>query len=717
MPNIRVTQRDKTDCGAACLTSILAFYKLKVSVFKIRQLASGNKGGISVLGLIQAAGKLNLQAKGVKCEKDSLLSIPLPAIAHIKLNSNLNHFVVIYKTSNSNVTIMDPSDGEVRKMSADDFKKIWTGVMVLFKPNSAFNPANRTASVWRRLFTLILPHRAILTFSIVGAIIATILGLFSAIYMRFLFDVAIPEKNLGLLFKLSLGMLLVVIAQTSIALLRRYYMLKVTQKIDKHLILGYYEHIMHLPQEFFDSMRIGEITARIGDAVKIRTFINNVSVSLVVDFLTVIFSLVLMIFLSWKMTILVVSIVPVYTLIFLLMNAYNKKFLKHMMIAGAELESQLVETLFSIRTIKIFGLELEASNKTEAKLLVLLRENFKGYTVSLFGNQSLGFSSQIFSIVLLGIGASFVIADKTTPGVLISFYSLLAHFTIPFKNLLSSNTSIQNALIAAERLFELMDIERENLEGSILINSEAIHSIRIQNLTFRYGPNAPVLKNVNAFIDRGKITAIVGESGSGKSTLAALLQKLYSIEEGNIFYGDHRLSIISRNSLKKVLCVVPQNIDILKGSVLENIILGDDVPDIERVERICKQLDIIDFIEKLPGGFSCNIGESGIRLSGGQVQRIGIARAIYRNPTILILDEATSHLDNISESVIFRAVQSMKRDGKTIIVIAHRLSTIRNADTVILMKSGRVTEQGTFQNLLSAKGDFFEMWNEQYNHS
>jgi len=294
-----------------------------------------------------------------------------------------------------------------------------------------------------------------------------------------------------------------------------------------------------------------------------------------------------------------------------------------------------------------------------------------------------------------------------------SFYAIIGYFTGPVSSLIGANKQIQNALIAADRLFEIMDLEREESENKIILTSQKIGDITFKNVKFRYGTRVEVFKDFNLTIPKGKITAIVGESGSGKSTLMSLLQNIYPIQKGRISIGDLDLNYIDKESLRELVSVVPQKIDLFAGNVIENIAVGEFVPNMEKIIDICKSIGILEFIETLPNGFGTYLGENGASLSGGQKQRIAIARALYKEPEILVLDEATSSLDSKSENYIQKTINSLREKEKTIIIIAHRLSTIINADFIVVLDKGDVLENGTHQELYTKKQHYYNLWQQQ----
>ena len=681
-----IQQHDIKDCGAACLASVGAFYGNKMPIAKIRQICHTDTRGTNVLGMIQGLEAMGFNAKGVKGDLDALPDIPLPAIAHIVVNGQLHHFVVIYKVEKNKISVMDPAYGKIEEYTFEKFAEIWTGVLILLEPNEYFEQKDERTSIYSRFWHLVQPHKSILIQALIGALVYTILGLSTSIYIEKITDYVLIDGNRRLLNLLSVGMIIILIFQIFIGVMKSVLVLQTGQKIDKYLILGYYKHLLKLPQRFFDTMKVGEITSRINDAVKIRAFINDVSIDIFVNIFIVIFSFALMFSYYWKLALIVALVIPFYLSIYWITNKLNKKVERKLMEESADLGSHLVESLNSVRTIKQFGIETFANNKTDNTFTKLLKTIYKSVLNSLFAGNSSEFLSRIFTIVLLWAGAGYVIDREITPGELLSFYALIGYFTSPISELIGMNKTIQNALIASDRLFEIMDLEREETTEKLDLTPENIGNIQFKNVSFSYGSRVDVFEDFSCEIEKGKTTAIVGESGSGKTTLASLLQNLYPLKGGKILIGDYDVQYISNYSLRNMVSVVPQQIDLFSGNVIENIALGEDVPNIQRIIDITKALGILEFIEKLPNGFQTYLGENGSQLSGGQKQRIAIARALYKNPEILILDEATSSLDTASEQTIQKTLNEFKAQGKTMIVIAHRLSTIAHADNILVMK-------------------------------
>nr|WP_320037788.1 peptidase domain-containing ABC transporter [uncultured Bacteroides sp.] len=712
---VKIKQHDATDCGAACIASISAHYGLRYPISRIRQYAFTNKKGTNILGLVEAANRLGFKAKGVRANAESLKIIPKPAIAHVVVKETLQHFVVICKVTKKSITIMDPSDGQLHKINREVFLNEWSGVLVLMEPEENFKTGNLKQSIASKFLSLLVPHKSMMFQAVFGAFIYSILGLSTALYVGKITDYVLVDKNINLLNLMGIIMLLIAVLRTFIGSMKSILALKTGQRIDAALILGYYKHILTLPQQFFDTMRVGEIISRVNDAVKIRNFINNVSLDLVVNVMILFFSACLMFLYSWKLAAVTLISAPLFFVVYWSFNRLNRKYQRKIMESGAELETQLVESLNSISTIKRFGIEEYANINTENRFVHLLRNTYRSIYGSILTQGGIQFISTGITIAVLWIGSNLVIKQELTPGTLMVFYSLIGYLLSPIDSLIKSNQTIQDALIAADRLFQIMDLEQEENNEKIVIEPEMIGDITFENVSFRYGSRKQVFEALNLKIEKGKTTAVIGESGSGKTTLISILQHIYPIQSGNVRIGSYDISQISNDSLRKIVGTVPQEIELFAGTIIENIALGNFQPDIKKIADLIEQLGLKDFIEKLPNGYLTYIGEHGASLSGGERQRIAIARALYKEPDILIFDEATSSLDSISERYVKQTLNALAQGGKTIIVIAHRLSTVRNADKIVVLNKGCVAETGTHKELCETNGIYSKLWNEQFN--
>lgn len=715
MKSIEVKQHDMMDCGAACISSVGNFHKIYVPITKIRQWSETDKNGVNVIGLIDALDKMGFYAKGVKASIEAIDKIPLPSIAHMIYENRLQHFVVIYKVKKKSLTIMDPSLGYLIQISLKEFETSWSSALILIAPKSNFSPSNFKQSNITRFYSLIKPHKSILFQSIFGALIYTILGLSIPIYIQKITDHVLINGNKNLLNLMSSLMILLISVQAIIGAKKTVLVMKTGQLIDAQLILGYYTHIMNLPQRFFDTMRIGEIISRINDAVKIRNFINETALEILVNSLVIVFTVTLMFTYYWKLALIISFIIPIYTGIYFSMNYLNKRNERKIMEVSAKLETQLVESINHAKTIKEFGIEEFSNTQIEHRFVKLLFTGFKSGLNSLFASASSQYLSSILTVIILWFGSYYVIDGMLTPGELFSFYALIGFFTGPVSMLIGANKSIQNALIASDRLFEIMDLEIENTnQGKLTLQKSDLGDIQFQHVTFSYGNKAKLFVDFNLTIYQNQVTALVGESGCGKTTLFSLFQQLYPIKEGSIFIGHYNMNDINIKDLRSKVGVISQDLQLFSGNIIENIALGDPNPDLKRIFDICSELEISEFIERLPNSYDTEIGENGTLLSGGQKQRIAFARAIYKKPEILLLDEATSSLDSNSELPIKKFIESYKKQFKTIIIIAHRLSTIKSVDRIVFLKRGQVQEVGTHHELINLNGEYNSLWQLQH---
>lgn len=708
---IQIQQRDITDCGAACLCSVASYYRKYLPVSLIRQYAGTDQQGTTVFGLLKATEKIGLQARAVRGTAENLHSIPLPAIAHIVQKNGLHHFVVIYRISRHHVTVMDPRDGKMHRQSLSDFTGEWSGVLVICSPGEDFTAIRQTSSHVMRFWQLAKPHKPALLQALAGAIIYTLLGLSTSFYLQKIIDFVLVNENTGLLNLMSICMLLLLGFQLYIGAFKTILGLQTGLQIDARLVLGYYRHLMQLPQRFFDTMRVGEIISRVNDAVKIREFINDVALNIAVNILIICFSAVIMFLYYWKLALLVLLVIPAYCLLYFIGNLINKKWQRILMENSAELETQMVESLTAIGTIKHFGLEDFSGTRAERKFMTLLNNVYRSSIRGLYLHTTSETITRLLTIAVLWAGSYFVIRHELSPGELLSFYALIGYITSPIASLLSANRNIQDALIAADRLFEITDLAIETSpESAITLTPEITGDIRFQSVSFSHGMRKPLFEDFTVTIPKGQTTAIVGENGSGKSTLLSLLQNLYLPDKGSIRIGDIDIRHISKQSLRRMISVVPQRIDLFAGSIAENISMDDPQPDMSKILALSQRLGMHDFIETLPAGYQTPLNEQGVNLSGGQKQRIAIARALYRNPEILLLDEASAWLDTASERRMRETLLWYNKQGKTCIIIAHKLSTARDADHILVLKQGKAIEQGSHEALLANNGEYASLW-------
>lgn len=720
-----IKQHDITDCGAACLATICKQNGYKIGITKIREVAGTDKQGTNAFGIIKAAEQLGFSARGVKGNKDAFFSeFSLPCIAHVIINGSLLHYVVIHKITKKQVVIADPAEGIVKLTPEEFFGEIheenkppkyqWSGVLILLVKNETFKKGDETKGLFSRFFCLLLPQKKLLLHIFVASLVYTVLGILGAFYFQELIDTVLPGGLRKTLMTLSIGVILLNVFKVILNAFRSHLLLYLSQKLDISLLLGYYRHILELPMNFFGTRKVGEIISRFNDAGKVRDAISGATLTIMIDTIMAIAGAIILYIQNGKLFAIAVIIVVLYSIIVLTFNKWYEKLNRIQMEDNAQLTSYMVESLNGIQTVKAYNAERKANLETEHKFVKLLKSIFNLCLAENLQSSIKTFVELIGGIVILWIGGISVINGEMTIGALITFNSLLAYFLDPVKNLINLQPQMQTAVVAADRLGEILDLEAEKTDKEYhKLQPESIAGdIEIKNLKFRYGTRKLVLENINIKINKGQKVAFVGESGSGKTTLSKLLLHMYSAEEGEILINGNNIEDIQIERLRERIAYIPQETFLFSGTIFENLALGIDDATMDDVIDASKMAQAHEFINELPLRYETMLDENGANLSGGQRQRIAIARAMLKKPDILILDEATSNLDAITERALDRTINEFSKDMTTIF-IAHRLSTIKNCDKIFVMERGKIIESGNHKELTEYGGKYAELVKQQ----
>lgn len=706
-----VKQHDEKDCGAACLATIIKARGKQLSIAQIREMAGTDLQGTSAYGLIKAAEQLGFTAKGVKGDQEAFFSeFPLPAIAHVVVNGNLLHYVVIHNITKEEVIIADPGKGIVR-MTPTEFFEQWTGVLILMTPTVDFQTGNEQKGLFQRFFHLLIPQKKLLTHIFFASILYTALGILGAFYFKFLMDDIVPYGLTQSLHVISIGIIALGLFKIVLSIFRSYLLAHLSIRIDIPLILGYYDHVLKLPMNFFGTRKTGEILSRFNDAGNIREAISGVTLTVMIDTLMAIVGGVLLYLSNPGLFAIALLMVILYGGTVILFNKPYRERNQVLMEDGAQLNAYLYESVKGVDTLKAFGAERQASEKTEKLYVKQLRESLKLMKLNFLRSSITGTVGLVGGTLILWVGAYKVIQGELTLGQLMVFNSLLAYFVDPVSNLINLQPAMQTALVATERLGEILDLELEQtaLEAKKMKPESLCGDVVVQHLDFRYGTRQLTLKDVNLNIPQGSKVALVGESGSGKTTLAKLLLHYYQAEKGEIFIEGNNIKDIQIATLREKIAYVHQETFLFSGSIMDNLLLGNPDLTMDEVVAACKQAQAHDFINEMPLRYESRLEENGSNLSGGQRQRLAIARALLKKPDILILDEATSNLDSVTESALQETINGLGSD-LTLIIIAHRLSTIRHCDQIFVFDKGEVVEAGAHEELLLVGGRYAKLW-------
>ncbi|MTJ47566.1 peptidase domain-containing ABC transporter [Dolichospermum sp. UHCC 0259] len=704
-------QQSASDCGAACLVMVSRYWGKRFSVNRLRDIANVDRNGASLRGLLTAAESLGFATRPVKASLNQLAKQKLPAIAHWEGK----HYIVVYEITSKHVIVADPAIGQ-RTLSHLEFKADWTGYTLLLQPTAMLKDTKETSTPFWQFFELMKPHSLILLEVFIASIFIQIFGLITPLFTQLILDRVVVQRSELTLTAVGIGLLLFSFFRVAMMGLRQYLLDHMANRVDLALIVGFIRHTFRLPLSFFESRYVGDIISRVQENRKIQRFLSGEASSILLDLFTVFIYVGLMLWYSWKMALLSLVIVPPFAFLALIATPFLQRISREIFNAVAKESSYLIEALTGLRTVKATAVEQTVRWHWEELLNKEVKTNFSGQIIS---NRLQIFSNLIESLATTGLlwyGAYLVIQNELTIGQLVAFNMLLGNIITPFQRLIVLWNQLQEVVIAVERINDILDTEpEEDLQNQPRQNLPQLKgNIRFDNVTFRYHPESDIniIENLNFQIKPGQMVALVGRSGSGKTTISKLVLGLYPPTDGKVLIDGQDITSISLRSLRQNVGVVDQDTFLFGGTIRENISLGHPgVPLIEVIEA-AQLAGADEFIKKLPMGYETQIGEGGGLLSGGQRQRIAIARALLGNPRLLILDEATSHLDTESERIIQQNLNTILQ-GKTTLVIAHRLSTVRNADMILVLDRGVLVESGTHEELMSKRGHYFYLNQQQ----
>ncbi len=732
-----VKQHDITDCAAACLAMICLHYKKETTITRLRDMMGTDLKGTNLIGLSRCAESLGFVCQAVRVDREGFLSrYSLPAIANVVTKEGLSHFVVVFKVSEKYVVVGDPAK-DLMRMETEEFYKNFTGAMLILKPSNGFSGGKvKGQKMMERFIKLLLPQKKLLAYSILASILLTILGIVSSLFNKIIMDEILPYKLKNTLLLVLIIFAVIAITQSVIDFVRQWLMLYLSQKIDIPLMLGYFEHIYKLPMKFFSTRKTGDIITRFSDAFTIKDIFTNIALTLIMDVAMAFITGTILFKMSPALFVIILFMTVISILLVFLFKQPYKKINEEQMQQGSILNSQIIEGLRAVETIKGNANEETELEGIEREYIKSLRIAFKEGMLSNIQGSISNLVSTAGNLILMYFGIMQVINGDSTLGSFMAFMTLSGYFMDPVGRLVGLQLQIQEAGISMKRMTEILEYEREqscvggnidkedNLSVMLMMNQKwdrdkvyqklkkVEGDVEVRNVTFRYGNRKPVLKNVSFTVPKGKKVALVGASGSGKSTIAKLLLKYYEPENGEILIDGIDVGEYDNQSLRKAISYVPQTIELFSKSIYDNIRVSRMNASLEEVKEAAKAADAHEFIKKLPMQYYTYLEEAGNGLSGGEKQRIALARAFLKDNQFYILDESTSNLDFGTENIIFDMIYH-KFHKKSMLIIAHRLATIKNCDEIIVLKEGEIVEQGNHEELLKKKGHYYRLWEMQ----
>lgn len=707
-----VLQHDQSDCGVACLASIIQFHGSETTLDNLRKISGTSKQGTTLLGLLQAAQQLGFDAEGLEAEGVyNLKELLEPAILHVVLDSHLQHYLVFYGFEEEKIVLGDPAKGIVR-YSKDELNAIWQSKALLkLTPNAKFQKkefADRKKKKW--IMELIREDFPLLSISLFLGIAVSILGISTAIFSQKLIDDILPKEDTQ---KLILSLVLVsflLLARSVLNYLRGFFMIRQGMDFNNRIIQSFYGNLLQLPKSFFDTRKTGELIARMNDTRRIQNTLSVLTGSVLIDLLVILVSTGFVFAYSPYIGVGTLGVLLLYGIILLSFNKPIAILQKEAMGGYAVTESNFVDTMQGIAEIKLsnkIGF-FEKMNKTLYGFFQ--QKNFELGKVSIRFSMVSEITGVIFIISVFGFSSWLVLSKQLLLGEMMAVLSMASGIIPSATRLVVANIQLQEARIAFARMFEFTAIEKENLLVPEQI-TQPFHELEIKCVSFRFPGRKQILRDISLKIKSGEIVALLGESGSGKSTLLQLIQKFYEPEAGTILLNNHGYNKIHAPELRGQIGSVSQELKIFNGNLLFNITLSDQPTDYQQAIALCEELGFGKFFQTFPQGYLTLLGEEGINISGGQKQLVVLARALFGKPQLLLLDEATSAMDRNTENFILTVLQKLK-SNMGILMVTHRIKTAQRSDRIYVLENGIISTAGTPTELLLTENFYSESYKE-----
>ena len=720
-----IKQKDSMQCGIACLQMVCKFYGKDISMARLSEMCFATTEGVSLLGISEAADKLGLHTLCGRMSLEQIKECPLPCILHW----NQNHFVVLYKVKNGKrYCIADPAKGLIT-YDEGDFKEHWIstqtggeerGIAMLLEPTRVFHETKvpegqREQRSFRFLMGYIKQYRRYFAQIILGLVMGCVLQLIMPFLTQAIVDVGIKRQNIGIVWLILIGELFIVFGRTSMDFIRRWLLLHISMRINISLVSDFFIKLLKLPMSFFDTKLMGDLLQRKNDHARVETFLTSQTLNVMFTMISfVVFGVVLFIYNSLIFGIFLVGSVIYATWIVTFLN--KRKVLDYELFEKqADNNNKTYQFITTIQEIKLQDCEQRRRWEWEDVQADLFQVQMKSLKLQQTQEAGSIFINEIKNVVITAMAATAVIDGSMTLGMMLAVQYIIGQLNAPVEQFMGFIYSLQDVKISLERINEIHGRENEEKQQERHAGfGENAKDIELKDVSFKYDPHAltNTVESIGFTIPEGKVTAIVGASGSGKTTLIKLMLGYYSVAGGEIAVAGRNINDYNMKWWRRQCGVVMQDGVIFSESIARNIAVDDGEIDKERLLKASEIACIKDYIMGLPLRFNTKIGQDGVGLSQGQKQRILIARAVYKNPQFIFLDEATNALDAKNERAIVENLNVFYR-GRTVVVVAHRLSTVKNADQIVVLDGGRIAETGTHDSLIKAKGVYFNLVKNQ----
>ena len=734
-------QHDERDCGAACLAMVADHYGYAQSINIFRELTSTDKDGTSIYGIIQAAKQIGFVSEALFGNMEELehgihnQDIKMPIIAHIITDDNYYHYIVVSAINNGIVSVLDPAKGKCT-ITQNDFIKHWTGNIITFQTTKSFQKRKRVKSGLLGFFSLLKGQSKRFIAIILISSIISVIGIMGAFIFQLIIDHlseivnsglsehsehihdieylsdnewindaleritnAFEDLNVDSITVIFIGMICLYILSAIIQYVRGKLIIQMSKEIDLKLTLPYFNHIIDLPLPTVLRRKTGDYLSRYSDASSIRNAISTATLTLILDTLMAAGCAIILYWQNPTLFLIATAIIVIYSCVILVNRKRISESNRTFMEKNAGVQSFMKESIDGIETVKSTNSEQQIKDKMSFKFYSFIDAAIKKSSIVVSQDALITGIETVGIAAILWKGFSMVLMGQTSLGSLVTFYILLGYFITPIKNLIELQPVMQSAIVAADRISDILESPIEDTKNTEKPLVSPIKQWTISNLSFRYGNGDLLLHNISFSFNQGDKIAIVGKSGSGKTTLAKLFARLYAPENGEILIDGTPLDDYSIRSIRDSIVYVSNNTSLFSGTIYDNLRIGNPNASEEEIQRLCETIGISQMIESLPMGYNFTIEESGTNLSSGQKQRIAIARALLMNPQLLILDEATANIDYEAECELMRAINELN-SSITVLVISHKTTTIRNYNRILVIENGSVVGNGTHNDLV-----------------
>jgi len=702
-----VKQYDRVDCGPAALLSILRYHGGDSNLAYVRDLCNTKVDGTTMLGIITAATTLGFEAKGVCGDYDDLIKVKSPFIAHIIQESKYTHYVVVYTINERKLLLGDPARGLYR-LSKEKFIKSWKEKAIIILNPKTVLYYKSTPPWFKWLWPYLMEHKSWIYQSIFLGILYTILSLVMALFVQKIIDLFIPSGDIRKIVISGILLSFIFSLKNLAGYYRQRFLITLNKRFSIKLNSDFITHILHLPKRFIDTHRTGDITTRINDTIRIQQgLLQLIGISLI-DLMVIAGSLILLFTFSTYLALMIIVVLPFYASYLVLNMKHLSRKQNGVMQSYSEVQSAYINTIHCFDEILSFNAAYFYSEKNR---ITFYQYQDRLEILGLIRSKLYLIADQIGSMIMLILfitGSFWVIKGDLLLGQMMAAYSLAANILPSINRLVDGSISWQGASIAAQRLLDLMQIEKEKNTGATSYRS--VNSIKISDGNFKWSERNFLFKELSILLERGKITALWGPIGSGKSTLMQILQRKYSLMTGDIVFGDKSIDEFDLYSYRGNVAVIPEQVKVINGTLAENILLGRQVEGVDSFKNLMIKYGFNNYLKKFEQGLFTILGENGHHLSGGELQMLGLIRALLNEPDVLIIDEGLNALDAETEMTVFREIEQYAQNH-FVLISTHNLTTITRADYLYVLHNGKILQEGTPARLIREDGYFKRVWN------